>query len=252
MTLRELAKAWLAKAEAERTKIVGKAYVVRTGHPYTCPSPDNASVTINKSLKELAIDAQAQASGQKVESGQPDLEYSDGREPDCRTARTLRTVRTAGQFGQFGQPDVVDNAAEYRRRGGAGPDGSEYQRLAAEGARSLSKTTPTNGPWPEPKITGNPPFGCDRVPIRYGAEWKALLAGCPSWAGEWHWAAAIFDCRNLFGEWGAELLRLNWQSKDIFDRWHGLGWFLRSKKVMTLGVRHAFLEDGRIFEKACR
>jgi hypothetical protein len=267
MTLRELAKAWLAKAEAERTKIVGKAYVVRTGHPYTCPAPDNASVTINKSLKELAIDAQAQASGQKVESGQPDLEYSDGREPDCRTPRTLRTVRTAGQFGQ---PDVVDNAAEdHQRRIAAkeadlGPDGStKYQRLVAEGAKTAkaalaagktANTPPaaTDGAWPEPKITGNPPFGIDHVPNRYELEWKALLAGCPPWAAEWQWAETIFSCRDLFGEWGSELLRLDWRPDDVFDRWHGLGWFLKGKKVMALGARHAFLECGRIFERTGR
>jgi hypothetical protein len=111
---------------------------------------------------------------------------------------------------------------------------------------------PANGPWTEPKITGTPPFGVDHVPSRYEAGWQALLAGCPPWAGEWHWAAAIFDCRNLFGEWGAELLRLNWQPKDIFDRWHGLGWFLKGKAVLAIGVRHAFIEDGRIFERVCR
>jgi hypothetical protein len=57
----------------------------------------------------------------------------------------------------------------------------------------------------------------------------ALLAGCPSWATEWQWTEAIYSCRDLIGEWGAELLRLNWPAKDIFDRWQGLGWFLKGK-----------------------
>jgi hypothetical protein len=87
-------------------------------------------------------------------------------------------------------PDTsaIDRAAEYHQRRiaakeadlalrGLGPDGvtplAEYQRLAAEGAKtakaalaagheSLSKITntpsPTNGQWAEPKITGNPPL----------------------------------------------------------------------------------------------
>jgi hypothetical protein len=178
---------------------------------------------------------------------------------------------------------AVDDAAEYHRRRiaakeadlafqGLGPDGktllAEYRRLAAEGAKttkaalaaghdSLSKTTnsppaPTNGPWPEPKITGNPPLGADHVPSRYEAGWTALLASCPPWATEWQWTTAIFSCRDLFAEWGAELLRLSWQSKDIFDRWHGLGWFLKGKAVTALGPRHAFLADGRIFERVNR
>jgi hypothetical protein len=112
-------------------------------------------------------------------------------------------------------------------------------------------TKPT-APWPEPKITGNPPFGTDHVPSRYEAEWKALLAGCPPWATDAQWAETIFSCRDLFGEWGAELLRLNWPAKDIFDRWHGLAWFLRGQHVTAIGARHAFLEDGRIFERTGR
>ena len=99
------------------------------------------------------------------------------------------------------------------------------------------------------KIDAVPPFGSDSVPSRYAEGWGALLAGCPSWAPEWQWAAAICDCRTLFGEWGAELLRLNWQSKDIFDRWQGLAWYLKGGAVTALGPCHAFLQDGRIFER---
>jgi hypothetical protein len=90
------------------------------------------------------------------------------------------------------------------------------------------------------------------VPSRYEAGWKTLLAACPPWATEWQWAEAIFSCRDLFGEWGAELLRLNWQSKDIFDRWQGICWFLKGEQVTAIGARHAFLPSGRIFERACR
>jgi hypothetical protein len=85
-----------------------------------------------------------------------------------------------------------------------------------------TKPPPVSASWPEPKITGKPPFGVDHVPNRYQTEWKALLAGCPPWAAEWQWTTAIFDCKNLFGEWGGELLRLSWQPNDIFGRWHGL------------------------------
>jgi hypothetical protein len=109
--------------------------------------------------------------------------------------------------------------------------------------------TPTDGPWPEPKITGNPPFGVDRAPSRFRAGWQVLLAGCPAWAGEWQWTTAIFDCRNLLGEWGADLLRLNWRPEDIFEPPYGLGWFLKGKHVTAIGPRHAFLDDGRVFER---
>jgi hypothetical protein len=127
----------------------------------------------------------------------------------------------------------------------------------AAGHESLSKTAnapaPTDGSWPAPKIVPqNPHFGTDRVPARYEAGWQTLLAGCPPWATEWQWAEAISSCRDLFGEWGAELLRLNWPAKDIFDRWHGLAWFLRGQHVTAIGARHAFLEDGRIFERTGR
>jgi hypothetical protein len=177
---------------------------------------------------------------------------------------------------------AVDRAVEYHQRRiaekessyaaqGLGPDGktplAEYQRLAAEGAKTtkapapplllkeLTKPTkllPVTGSWPEPKIVKDSYFGADQVPSRYEPGWRALLAGCPSWAAPWQWETAIFDCRDLFGEWGAELLRLNWQSKDIFDRWHGLGWFLKGQHVTAIGVRHAFIEDGRVFERICR
>jgi hypothetical protein len=121
--------------------------------------------------------------------------------------------------------------------------------LAATAPALVTPVPPIGAPWPEPKITGNPPFGLDHVPARYEAGWQALLAGCPPWATGWQRDEAIFSLRDLFAEWGAELLRLNWQSKDIFDRWHGLGWFLKGKAVTALGVRHAFIEDGRVFEK---
>jgi hypothetical protein len=126
-------------------------------------------------------------------------------------------------------------------------------RSAAETKSApVAPVPPIGASWPEPKITGKPPFGTDHVPSRYEAGWQALLASCPSWAAGWQRDEAIFSCRALFEGWGAELLRLNWQSKDIFDRWHGLGWFLKGKKVTALGARHAFLEDGRIFERAGR
>jgi hypothetical protein len=202
------------------------------------------------------------------------------RSEEVVTKASLHTTPATTATLSEGHP--VDRAAEYHRRRiaakeadlalrGLGPDGvtplAEYRRFAAEGAKtakaalaagheSLSKITttpaPTNGPWPEPKITGNPPLGADHVPSRYEAGWQALLSGCPSWSTEVQWAEAIFSCRDLFGEWGAELLRLNWQSKDIFDRWHGLGWFLKGQHVTAIGVRHAFIEDGRVFERICR
>jgi hypothetical protein len=85
-------------------------------------------------------------------------------------------------------------------------------------------------------------------PRRYEAEWQKLLAKCPSWATEQQWAAAIFGCRfgcrDLFGEWGAELLRLNWQPENIFDRWHGLAWFLNGGGVAAIGPCHAFFKMG--------
>jgi hypothetical protein len=95
--------------------------------------------------------------------------------------------------------------------------------LAAEAPNSATSAfvqAPKLPPWPEPTIAKNPHFGVDKVPRRYEAAWKALLAGCPSWAAEWQWAETIF------------------------------GWFLKGKKVMAIGARHAFLDDGRIFEKA--
>jgi hypothetical protein len=156
---------------------------------------------------------------------------------------------------------AVDRAAEYHRRRiaakeadlafqGLGPDGrtplAEYRRLAAEGAKiakaalaagheSLSKITttpaPTNGPWPEPKITKGSYFGADQVPSRYKAGWQALLASCPPWAAPWQWETAIFDCCNLFGEWSSELIRLGWQPEDIFGQWTGVGWFIRRRRT---------------------
>jgi hypothetical protein len=162
---------------------------------------------------------------------------------------------------------------------GLGPDGktplAEYQRLAAEAAKIANKTAPdsedrqraagrkclpsktansplTNGSWPEPKIAKDSHFGVDEVPNRYKAGWQDLLAANPSWASPWQWETAIFSCRDLFGEWGAELLRLNWQPKDIFGQWTGLTWFLKGRHVTAIGVRHAFIEDGRIFERTGR
>jgi hypothetical protein len=122
-------------------------------------------------------------------------------------------------------------------------------RLAPPATAATPSGSQETCPWPEPKITGTPPFGADHLPSRYEAGWKDLLASCPSWATEYQWAETIFSCRDLFAEWGAELLRLGWQQSDIFDRWHGLAWFLKGKAVTALGVRHAFIEDGRVFEK---
>jgi hypothetical protein len=104
-------------------------------------------------------------------------------------------------------------------------------------------------PWPEPGLKKEPPFGADKVPSRYEAGWRQLLATCPSWATEYQWAAAIFGCRDLFGEWGAELVRLNWQPDDIFGRWQGIAWYLKGSAVTAIGPHHAFLQDGRIFER---
>jgi hypothetical protein len=53
-------------------------------------------------------------------------------------------------------------------------------------------------------------------------------------------------------EWGAELLRLGWQPEDIFGQWTGVGWFIRGSAVMAIGPRHAFIADGRVFERAGR
>jgi hypothetical protein len=116
----------------------------------------------------------------------------------------------------------------------------------------LAPPAPTNGPWPEPKIVKDSHFGADEVPSRYEPGWQALLASRPRWATELQWETAIFSCRDLFAEWGAELLRLNWRPEDIFHQWHGLGWFLKGQKVVFLGPHHAFLEDGRVFERVCR
>jgi hypothetical protein len=112
-------------------------------------------------------------------------------------------------------------------------------------------TKPT-GSWPEPKIVKGSYFGADQVPSRYEPGWRALLAGCPPWAAPRQWETAIFDCRNLFGEWGSELIRLGWQPEDIFGQWTGVGWFIRGSAVTAIGPRHAFLEDGRVYERAGR
>jgi hypothetical protein len=162
---------------------------------------------------------------------------------------------------------LATKEAELASRG-FGPDGTtplaEYQHLAAEGAKAwyvvppLSLPRPkvpdatTGGPWTEPAITKDPHFGVDKVPSRYEPSWRQLLATCPSWATEQQCTAAIFGCRDLFGEWGAELLRLDWRAEDIFDRWRGLAWFLKGTSVMAIGPCHAFLHDGRIFERRRR
>jgi hypothetical protein len=202
------------------------------------------------------------------------------RSEEVVTKASLHTTPATTATLSEGHP--VDRAAEYHRRRiaakeadlalrGLGPDGvtplAEYRRFAAEGAKtakaalaagheSLSKITttpaPTNGPWPEPKITKGSYFGADQVPSRYEPGWRALLASRPRWATELQWETAIFSCRDLFAEWGAELLRLNWRPEDIFHQWHGLGWFLKGQKVVFLGPHHAFLEDGRVFERVCR
>jgi hypothetical protein len=115
-----------------------------------------------------------------------------------------------------------------------------------------ARPSSNDAPWPEPEIVKDSHFGAENVPSRYEAGWRALLASCPPWATEYQWAETIFSCRDLIGEWGAELLRLDWQPKNIFDRWHGLGWFLKGQHVTAIGVRHAFIEDGRVFERICR
>jgi hypothetical protein len=180
------------------------------------------------------------------------------------------TTTAVDRAVEYHQRRIAEKEASYAAQG-LGPDGktplAEYQRLAAEGAKtakaalaagheSLSKITttpaPTNGPWPEPKITKGSYFGADQVPSRYEPGWRALLAGCPSWAAPLQWEMAIFSLRDLFAEWGAELCRLNWRPEDIFDRWHGIAWFLRGQHVTAVGPRHAFLEDGRVFERTGR
>jgi hypothetical protein len=180
------------------------------------------------------------------------------------------TTTAVDRAVEYHQRRIAEKEASYAAQG-LGPDGrtplAEYRRLAAEGAKiakaalaagheSLSKITttpaPTNGPWPEPKITKGSYFGADQVPSRYEPGWRALLAGCPSWAAPLQWEMAIFSLRDLFAEWGAELCRLNWRPENIFDRWHGLTWFLRGQHVTALGPRHAFIADGRVFERVCR
>lgn len=146
------------------------------------------------------------------------------REHEAEIVALLASREAAAPLKPSSPNSAVDRAAEYHQRRifakeadlarqGLGPDGStplaEYQRLAAKGAKtakvagheSLPKATntpPTDGPWPEPKITGHPPFGADEVPSRYEAGWQALLSGCPSWAAPLQWETAIFGCRDLF------------------------------------------------------
>jgi hypothetical protein len=165
------------------------------------------------------------------------------------TSKSLMLPRYPGYTSKTGscQNDAKDRVTE----GVTAPP--EPEDTALEERKGLPmgsapQSKPAAVPWPEPTINGTPPFGSDEVPDRYEAEWKALLARCPPWATEWQWTAAIFDSRNLFGEWGAELLRLDWQPSAIFDRWQGLAWFLKGSPVTALGPRHAFLHDGRIFE----
>jgi hypothetical protein len=132
-------------------------------------------------------------------------------------------------------------------------DSNAVARSAAETKSApVAPVPPIGASWPEPKITGKPPFGTDHVPSRYEAGWQALLASCPSWAAPWQWDVAIFDCRDLLGDWGAELCRLDWRPENIFDRWKGLAWFLKGRRVTAIGPRHAFLEDGRVFERTGR
>src|SRR5690349_5318450 len=87
---------------------------------------------------------------------------------------------------------------------------------------------------PSLKSRGNPPFGVDHVPGRFEPGWRDLLAHQPSWATGLQRDVAIFSCRDLLSEWGCELIRLNWQPTDIFDRWHGLAWFLEGKHVTAI------------------
>jgi hypothetical protein len=150
------------------------------------------------------------------------------------------------------EPDLAATLREHEAEIVALLASRESAAQPARPSRAPVTPAPTDGPWPEPKIIGSPPFGVDHVPSRYEAGWQNLLASCPSWAAPWQWDVAIFSCRDLFGEWGAELLRLDWKPEDLFDRWHGLAWFLRGQHVTAIGARRAFLEDGRIFERTGR
>jgi hypothetical protein len=106
---------------------------------------------------------------------------------------------------------------------------------------------------PAPRIVKEPPFGCDHVPARYVAVWKALLAQRPPRIELYVWKSAIYGAADLFGWWGAELARLGWPADAIFALPHdgkpgGLAWLICGDPVVSLGPHRAFTQAGRIFD----
>jgi hypothetical protein len=101
MSLRDLAKTYLAKAESEQVRNTCKAHVVPVGQPYTCPTWDNASVTIYKALKQRDNFSQVHVVPNDTKMGQHELKYSA-----FETAGTSGTAGTAGTSGTAGRaPD---------------------------------------------------------------------------------------------------------------------------------------------------
>jgi hypothetical protein len=76
MSLRDLAKTYLAKAESEQVRNTCKAHVVPVGQPYTCPTWDNARVTIDKALKQRDNFSQVHVVPNDTKMGQHELKYS--------------------------------------------------------------------------------------------------------------------------------------------------------------------------------
>jgi hypothetical protein len=105
-----------------------------------------------------------------------------------------------------------------------------------------------------PRIICEPPFGSDGIPPRYAVGWDALLSRCPPGVRPVEWQAAICDAADLFGWWGAELVRLDWAPANLFEPPQGssggLVWAIKGHPVMALGPDRAFLRDGRIFERS--
>jgi hypothetical protein len=131
--------------------------------------------------------------------------------------------------------------AEDRQHAGA--------NTATPGTAKTVKTPPAPAPWPEPKITGTPPFGADHVPSRYEAAWQALLAGCPPRATPLFWQAAIFDAAILFGDFGKLIDEYHWTPGDLFDAPGGLIWFIHGSPVVAIGHSMAQCQDGRIWRR---